>query len=1001
MVKEEASGEVVKVQGAEENLKREASSSPSSGSARLEPLSEPAASSKRLKTEQEVPHTSGNSALSARHESLSEAFVSGKPLRMEQDVPNTTGSTALSMSVPSGTDEGRAAREADVGIVQYVSPDLVGLEGGVIKQRFSDFQVFEIAPGGKVCRIVSLDPPTAEQGGDGLYEELETERAEAADSSGNLRQERIQRQNAEREERKAAAEAAKQREAERTWVWVETVDEKAQSELVQVLGQEAVDSLKELWEKGPPPRSSASSGRGWGRGRGRGRGGRGGGRDTEARDAASTGPSVLSEPLTSKEQRTAAHQLVRSVFEGSLQSEALEAHRNPNTVQSKDGPPDDDAIANGEVSKPPEGLPIRITWSNTKQRSQRDNDQDKGGDKKDAKSLPPYVHFLMQKSNRDSHDALAILGRALNLGGYGSLHGKALGDLAIAGTKDKRATTVQRVSYKRGRRTLDEVYKLVNGVGKERDDPYGSRGGRGGSQRGGRGRGGAQRGYGTRKTLLDAVTQRADRAVRIAHLQYADAPLHLGELEGNAFVVTLRNVKVKDESMIGKSVDILSTKGFINYFGLQRFGSGSISSHHTGIELFKGNYQAAVDGILASRPGDSPEESKARQAYSEGYILEAYDMLPRYNVPERAILERMRKDLDADGKPKNDWKGYFLAIPKSLRIMYVHAYQSYVWNRIASERVARYGLDKAIVGDTVALGEDAVLDVDDDQQDGPASHADQADQEAAPGDESKPASKRWASQLPVKVLQAGDLDHYSINDVVIGLPGIDVSYPAGWMADLYKEVLAEDGLTEDHLLTFSDFKLGGAYRKLLQRPKDVSWSLIKYTDTNLNLAQSDEDKLLGIDNPPEPDPEAPFAALQVRLSLPTSCYCTMALREILKSDTSTATQKELTHRGEDNSSMYKGTNRHNRDAVNKVSGSRQRAWGAHNTGDTANATTGDLTDAAKDSEEGVEVKATVSDAFKKEMARLRDQHKNAPAQQEENIANDEDAARNRAPQESS
>ena len=33
--------------------------------------------------------------------------------------------------------------------------------------------------------------------------------------------------------------------------------------------------------------------------------------------------------------------------------------------------------------------------------------------------------------------------------------------------------------------------------------------------------------------------------------------------------------------------------------------------------------------------------------------------------------------------------------------MYLHAYQSYVWNHVVSERVKRFGCDKPLVGDLV------------------------------------------------------------------------------------------------------------------------------------------------------------------------------------------------------------------------------------------------------------------------------------------------------------
>lgn len=92
---------------------------------------------------------------------------------------------------------------------------------------------------------------------------------------------------------------------------------------------------------------------------------------------------------------------------------------------------------------------------------------------------------------------------------------------------------------------------------------------------------------------------------------------------------------------------------------MQRFGSSSVSTHHVGIFIFKRDFHKAVEGVMAPRAGDMEEADAARQAYSEGRFDDALKLFPRGYTPERAILEKIKRDLGPDGKHKNDWQGYF------------------------------------------------------------------------------------------------------------------------------------------------------------------------------------------------------------------------------------------------------------------------------------------------------------------------------------------------------
>jgi hypothetical protein len=57
------------------------------------------------------------------------------------------------------------------------------------------------------------------------------------------------------------------------------------------------------------------------------------------------------------------------------------------------------------------------------------------------------------------------------------------------------------------------------------------------------------------------------------------------------------------------------------------------------------------------------------------------------------------------------------------------------------------------------------------------------------------------------------------------------------------------------ILTSSEYSLPGSYRKIIHLPKTFTWSHVSYTDPDISLVQSDEDKILGENPAAEDDPE--------------------------------------------------------------------------------------------------------------------------------------------------
>jgi len=204
--------------------------------------------------------------------------------------------------------------------------------------------------------------------------------------------------------------------------------------------------------------------------------------------------------------------------------------------------------------------------------------------------------------------------------------------------------------------------------------------------------------------------------------------------------------------------------------------------------------------------------------------------------------------------PKN-FNGALLSLPRNHRNMYLHAYQSLLWNLVASDRIKTHGL-KVLPGDLILFDhEDTPEEVSDDEK-----------------------------LIKKPVYATGDiLEKASIYDVVIPLPGSKVIMPQNSTGDKMRELLEKDGLD----ITFSatnDLKqwtFYGDYRKLVVKPKSLSWKKLSYSSDESRLVQSDLETLKGVAMTLE---EGTKIAIKLNVSLPSSTYATVFARELTKKD---------------------------------------------------------------------------------------------------------------------
>ena len=168
--------------------------------------------------------------------------------------------------------------------------------------------------------------------------------------------------------------------------------------------------------------------------------------------------------------------------------------------------------------------------------------------------------------------------------------------------------------------------------------------------------------------------------------------LHIGKLWGNRFQIRVYFDKadLKNVRRILSSVD--GNVYFPNYFGPQRFGTKRPISHVVGKHLIHSDLEGAVMSYICDSVVEEDQDiQEARKLASEGDYNAAFDKFPDVMHYEKIMLSVLVKK-------NSDFEGAFKIFPLSMRKMFVHAYQSYLFNKVLSE--------------IILLGDDDNLDIE-------------------------------------------------------------------------------------------------------------------------------------------------------------------------------------------------------------------------------------------------------------------------------------------------
>lgn len=257
-----------------------------------------------------------------------------------------------------------------------------------------------------------------------------------------------------------------------------------------------------------------------------------------------------------------------------------------------------------------------------------------------------FTHLVIRKEGIDTPETAQLIAQKLGI---------SVDDIGYAGNKDKRAIAIQRMS----------VWKVTSG------------------------------------DLWRKLSKLKN--IQILTAYPARYGVKLGDLWGNQFRIRIQNIKIPKDQIFERIKHIkeeIRNVGVPNFFGPQRFGVRFIS-HLVGKKLLMGQIKDAIMLYLSRTSQNEPAQIRVirEKICEEKNFSKSLEQIPKKFQYERRILRFLSR------RP-NDFKGALSVFPRRILSLFIHAYQSWLFNKYLSERLKCFdSWQNPLPGDLVKIKE--------------------------------------------------------------------------------------------------------------------------------------------------------------------------------------------------------------------------------------------------------------------------------------------------------